>query len=267
MAKRFTDTQKWEKPWFRKLPNKYKLLWIYITDRCDIAGVWYADFELASIFIGEKIKEEEALLILDKQIEVRGGRWLINDFIQFQYGSLSDSNRMHNAVRERIDEFNSLKKEGASEILQGVSEGHICPLDTLKDKDKVKEIKNLNSIVKDTNLNTTTTNSKFTPPTLEEVKKYCDENKYYISAEMFHNHYEKNGWMVGRNRMKDWRAGVRYWVNKAKEDGTYKVPQIKKTPVSYAAEFEKSVVRATPEEEAAYLKQLKELTSNIGRAV
>jgi hypothetical protein len=55
MAKRFTDSEKWNRPWFRKLPTKYKLLWLYILDHCDMSGVWYVDFELASMMIGEPV--------------------------------------------------------------------------------------------------------------------------------------------------------------------------------------------------------------------
>ena len=53
--------------------------------------------------------------------------------------------------------------------------------------------------------------SKFTKPTLQEVKAYCIERKNDVDPERFMNHYESNGWMVGRNKMKDWRAAVRNW--------------------------------------------------------
>ena len=39
MAKRFTDTDKWKKGFIRNLPTKYKLLWLYILDDCNHAGV------------------------------------------------------------------------------------------------------------------------------------------------------------------------------------------------------------------------------------
>lgn len=52
---------------------------------------------------------------------------------------------------------------------------------------------------------------RFTPPTLDEVKTYCIERKNNVDADKFINHYESNGWMVGRNKMKDWKAAVRSW--------------------------------------------------------
>lgn len=52
---------------------------------------------------------------------------------------------------------------------------------------------------------------RFTPPTIEEVKKYCLERKNSVDATKWHDHYTSNGWMVGKNKMKDWKAAVRTW--------------------------------------------------------
>lgn len=52
---------------------------------------------------------------------------------------------------------------------------------------------------------------RFTAPTLEEVKEYCSERKNGVDAERFVNYYTANGWKVGKNPMKDWKAAVRSW--------------------------------------------------------
>ena len=54
----------------------------------------------------------------------------------------------------------------------------------------------------------------FVPPTVEDVRVYCREKKYQIDPEVFVAFYESKGWMVGRNKMKDWRAAVNTWVKK-----------------------------------------------------
>lgn len=54
--------------------------------------------------------------------------------------------------------------------------------------------------------------TRFTPPTPDEVRAYCEEHGYGIDAEKFVAYYESNGWRVGRNPMKDWRAAVRTWT-------------------------------------------------------
>ena len=59
--------------------------------------------------------------------------------------------------------------------------------------------------------------TRFQPPTIEEVQAYCSEKGYHIDAERFVDYYTSNGWMVGKNKMKDWRASVRTWVKKDNE--------------------------------------------------
>ena len=52
---------------------------------------------------------------------------------------------------------------------------------------------------------------KFVKPSLEEVKLYCKQRANEVDADKWFNYYEANGWKVGKNPMKDWRACVRTW--------------------------------------------------------
>ena len=52
---------------------------------------------------------------------------------------------------------------------------------------------------------------RFTPPTVNQVAEYCKERRNGIDAQRFVDYYTANGWMVGRNKMKDWKATVRTW--------------------------------------------------------
>jgi hypothetical protein len=56
-----------------------------------------------------------------------------------------------------------------------------------------------------------TPRKNFTPPTLEEVKAYCNERNNKIDAERWYDFYSSKGWMIGKNKMKDWKAAVRTW--------------------------------------------------------
>ena len=56
-----------------------------------------------------------------------------------------------------------------------------------------------------------TTIKRFKKPTLEDVKNYCIERKNNVDAVKFINYYESNGWKVGKNSMKDWKACIRTW--------------------------------------------------------
>ena len=53
--------------------------------------------------------------------------------------------------------------------------------------------------------------SRFTRPSLDEVKAYCAERKNQVDPEKFIDYYDANGWKVGRSSMKDWKAAVRNW--------------------------------------------------------
>lgn len=65
----------------------------------------------------------------------------------------------------------------------------------------------------------------FKKPTLEEVQDYCIERNNKVNAEHFIDYYESNGWKVGRNAMKDWKATVRNW-EKNSYDTSKKVSNI-----------------------------------------
>ena len=52
---------------------------------------------------------------------------------------------------------------------------------------------------------------RFTKPTIDEIKAYCHERNNNVDAERFYDYYESNGWKVGKNSMKDWKAAIRTW--------------------------------------------------------
>ena len=56
-------------------------------------------------------------------------------------------------------------------------------------------------------------NRAFKAPTIEDVKSYCKERKNKVNAQQFMNHYDSNGWMVGKVKMKSWQAAIRTWEN------------------------------------------------------
>ena len=70
---------------------------------------------------------------------------------------------------------------------------------------------------------TTTKRKRFEKPTLSEIKEYCIERNNNVDAQHFYDYYESNGWKVGKNSMKDWKAAVRTW-----ERSEYRKPNSKK---------------------------------------
>lgn len=59
--------------------------------------------------------------------------------------------------------------------------------------------------------------SKFTPPEVSEVLEYCKSRINYVDAQKFHDFYTAKGWMVGKTKMKDWKACVRTWESREKK--------------------------------------------------
>ena len=75
-------------------------------------------------------------------------------------------------------------------------------------------INNTNNINNELNNNIIipqTKSKKFTKPSLEEIKNFILENNLKVNAEHFYDYYESNGWKVGKNSMKDWKATLRNW--------------------------------------------------------
>lgn len=67
---------------------------------------------------------------------------------------------------------------------------------------------------------------RFVPPTQNEVLQYATEKGQWIDADKFCDFYESKGWMVGKNKMKDWKAAVRGWCSRNKIDGS--APQVQR---------------------------------------
>ena len=64
------------------------------------------------------------------------------------------------------------------------------------------------------------------PPSLEEVASYCRERGNHVDPHYFHSYYESNGWRVGRNPMRDWKAAVRSWESNGLGDRTAQEPTV-----------------------------------------
>lgn len=66
--------------------------------------------------------------------------------------------------------------------------------------------------------------TRFTPPSLQEVTSYCAERGNHVDAQRFVDYYTSNGWKVGKNQMKDWKAAVRTWERDSKSGAKMKTP-------------------------------------------
>lgn len=141
MARRFTDTEKWKKPFIRGLQGAYKLLWLYICDDCDHAGIWQVDMDVAKIRIGEDIDVNNALASFgDKVVSFDNGtKWFIPSFLEFQYPSgLNPENNAHSGVIRLLEKYKLLKNKPLTSPSQ---ESKDMDKDMVMDKDKEEGVK------------------------------------------------------------------------------------------------------------------------------
>jgi hypothetical protein len=204
--KRFTETQKWDDPWFRRLSPEMKLLWQWLCDRCDNAGVIEPDIELASFQIGYQYPMDTLLKFDGRLVQISGGKWFIPKFIEFQYGQLSKDCKAHNPV------FVSLQKHSINFDLKGYPKGihTLQEKETDQDKEKDQEKEQRRP-------------SQKRYATHSEVVSYGRSQPFPISEECmdaFFDRMEEIGWTDDRGLpLADWRARFRRyatnWTNNA----------------------------------------------------
>lgn len=139
MAKRFTDTDKWDRAWFRKLSPKLKCAWFYFLDKCDHAGIYNIDLDAMSFNIGEKITLDEIKKSFGNKLSlIDGDKFLIKAFIDFQYGTLKENNKVHLSIMNKLSKF-SIDLNNLGDFNDGATMGLASPLEGAKDKDKEKD--------------------------------------------------------------------------------------------------------------------------------
>ena len=82
-------------------------------------------------------------------------------------------------------------------------------------------------------------NDRFTPPTPTDVERYATEKGLTIDADKFCDFYESKGWMVGKNKMKDWKAAVRGWCSRDKAQPTAQPQRNQKVQAAYGFSSER----------------------------
>lgn len=195
MAKRFIDTDLFKKRFLRELPAAYKLLWVYLFCECDNAGIWEVDLEVAGLYCGETYNMADFEKAFAGRIYFfnNGSKAFIPEFIGFQYGDgLNPTNNAHKSVIQKLEKYNLIPvlKEGITQPPQQPIEMATQPPSKGKEAPKAKDNKK---------------------PTLEEVAAYCQERGNNVDPQAWLDYYTSNGWKVGRNPMKDWKAAVRTW--------------------------------------------------------
>lgn len=101
---RFTDCDKWRDPWFMDLTMEMKMLWIYLCDNCDNAGVWEVNHRLAEFQLGQRIDWTMALNVMEGRVAIIADatKWHLTKFVGFQYPSGLGESNVHQQVRRLL---------------------------------------------------------------------------------------------------------------------------------------------------------------------
>lgn len=130
MAKRFIDSEMWDKASFNESPSKLKLLALFIFSKCDCVGVFKMSPVLISAYIGETITREDILSIPADIEEVKQGVFWLSKFCDFQYGELTEKSRPH---------LKYIKMLKSYRLFDRVSKGYPKGIDTLEEKEQEQE--------------------------------------------------------------------------------------------------------------------------------
>ena len=204
----------------RRLPdgNSIVLIWVMLltmAGRCNASGMIFLtenipytpkmladelDFEESTVLLALKAFEDLNMIVTNESY------FAIAGWEEYQNIEGLDKIREQNRLRKQ----NQRAKQKLLVDVSRDSHGTVTQChDTDKEEDKEIDIEEENIIRAKT--------TKFIPPTVEEVADYCFERANRVDAEQFVDFYSAKGWMLGKNKMKDWKAAVRTWERKDRE--------------------------------------------------
>lgn len=190
--KRYIDTIFWRDEYISNLDPSEKLLYLYLLTNPDtnVSGIYQLPVKIISADTG--FDREMVIKILDRfqkdgKIECSNGWIKVVNFVKHQN---TNSPLIQKAIETEL-------KSAPNDLKYGI--------------DRVYDSTSLSKLNQDINQN----KNKFTPPTEEEIQAYLTEsNITSFSSRQFIDFYESKGWMIGKNKMKSWKAAVRTWAQR-----------------------------------------------------
>jgi predicted phage replisome organizer len=205
----------------RRLPegNNIVLIWVMLltlAGRCNAGGMIFLtenipytpkmladelDFEESTVRLALEALERLGMILLDGDCLAIAG-WE-------EHQNIDGLEKIREQTRLRVAKHR--EKQAQLAECNAISNATVTPCNAIdKEEDKEKEKD------KDTDTKVIEKRKAFSPPTVDEVRQYCRERGNGVDAERFVDYYSSNGWMVGKNKMKNWQAAVRTWE---KRDG------------------------------------------------
>lgn len=218
----------------RRLPegNSIVLIWVMLltmAGRCNSGGL---------IFLTENIPYTTKMLADELGFEENTVQLALQALEQFNmivtdqgFFTIAGWDEYQNIEgMERIREQNRLRKAAQRERQKALPMSRDCHVNVTNchatdiDKEKDKELDK--EIYGGADAPAPKKSTKFIPPTVEEVAAYCRERNNRVDASRFVDFYTTKGWMVGKNKMKDWKSAVRTWERNSSGYQKPATPQI-----------------------------------------
>ena len=205
--------------------DRTRLVWVTMLALCDkngevqasipglarLAGVPLADCEVAiNKFLGpdpySRTPDDEG-----RRIEKIDGGWALLNHAKYRNMASKEESKSSNSERQK--RYRERSKRNATVTHSNATVTHdrdIADTDTKADADTDKNNTNTGQSA----LPLSIESKKFVKPTATQVVEYAMEIGFQINGAKFLDHYEANGWLVGKNKMKDWKATVRTWKHR-----------------------------------------------------
>ena len=219
----------------RRLPdgNSIVLIWVMLltmAGRCNAGGMIFLtenipytpkmladelDFEENTVILALQALEQLQMIVTD------GERFRIAGWEEYQ--NVEGLDKIREQTRKRVAKYRerqALKALPACNVTGNatVTQGNAIE----EEREKESDIRNKNNNMgdpADAPERKRYARKPFNPPTVEEVREYCTERGNTVDPEAFIDFYESKGWMIGKNKMKDWKAAVRTWEQGDKRKG------------------------------------------------
>ena len=142
MAKRFTDKNKWEDEWYSSLDNDSKIVWEYLLDKCDHAGVGRPNLRLLNFCCNTQWDLSKLKLVFCNRVDFNETFYFIVKYLKFQYPRGLNSNKpaiisVRNILKER-GLYEEVSNKYGNDYLM-IDESLLNSSATIKDKDKDKD--------------------------------------------------------------------------------------------------------------------------------
>lgn len=211
MGKRMYDTGIVQQMWYMELPPADKALWWQLHAMMDNAGVFEINERMLEVLFGEKVSRERIFGAFGGRIQPvpnHPDKGVFVDYVAWANGrGLSKSSPSQRSILARLEELGLSEEKLAAMSRKRNAPRPVPPPppppEPAPEKPKPKR----------------QATPRFRPPKVEDVAAYIAEMGYAVDAQRWFDYYSANGWRVGKNPMKDWKAAVRTWT-RPKDGGT-----------------------------------------------